>query len=100
VSAGIALLDAVRDEIDKVVPQTTTPAAAAGRAGAARPRAGRGVREALTSARARPAVPHYAEFSAAFRSVADGYLRRKEQIVGDPVRERLEAALDGRPPDG
>jgi multiple sugar transport system substrate-binding protein len=52
---------------------------------------------ALDGARTRPVVPHYAAFSRAFRAEVDAYVLRN-QPVGDDIRARLEAALQGRQP--
>jgi multiple sugar transport system substrate-binding protein len=55
---------------------------------------------ALDRARPRPAVPHYSEFSTAFRSAVEDYLRDPTSLTEDALRTDLEAALDGRlPPD-
>ncbi len=54
--------------------------------------------KALTGARARPVVPHYAAFSRAFRAEVDANVRRRQPIVDDDLRARLEASLQGREP--
>ncbi len=60
------------------------------------------LREALDTggARRRPAVAHYGQFSETFRASVDGYLRGRDELPEDEVRDRLEAALEGRPPPG
>jgi hypothetical protein len=45
-------------------------------------------------------VAHYAEFSEAFRTSADDYLRARDPPPEKDLRDRLEAALEGRAAPG
>ncbi len=52
---------------------------------------------ALATARPRPTVPHYAQFSAAFRTVVEDYLRNPApQWRAADVRDQLDKALKGQ----
>jgi len=58
------------------------------------------LRDALANARRRPTVAHYAQFSETFRRSVDDYLRGGDPLLEKVLRDRLEAALKGRPAPG
>jgi multiple sugar transport system substrate-binding protein len=51
---------------------------------------------ALLAARPRPAVPHYAQFSATFRTAVDDSLRHDVDLSDDDLRRALNAGLHGQ----